>query len=347
MVLLGFLALAVAALLWAGLGPGAMVLSSLLALMPLAGILLVVRFIDRWEPEPRSLMVLALFWGAAVSVAIALFVDLVIQVATGGSTSEARQVMSVVVQAPIVEEIAKGFGLLVVLWVGRRAYDGPVDGVVYGALVGAGFAFTENVLYFADALHAGGAQAATVTFFLRAVMSPFAHVMFTVVIGYAVGKAVQSGASGGGVWWAWVRGLIVAIALHALWNGSSIFGDFFVLYLSVQVPLFIACVWFVFSLRKAEGRLTHERLSEYAAAGWFSAAEVDMLATSEGRAGALAWAATLPGGRTSQMRQFIAETAQLAAARQRTLTGRDPKSPMDEHLLLERATRTRALLLAP
>ena len=53
------------------------------------------------------------------------------------------------VQAPIVEEVGKGLGLLLLFVTARRAFDGPVDGVVYGALIGAGFALTENIQYFA------------------------------------------------------------------------------------------------------------------------------------------------------------------------------------------------------
>src|SRR5512141_2988371 len=39
------------------------------SLLPLAAVLLAVRVIDRWEPEPRRLLVFAFVWGAAVSIA--------------------------------------------------------------------------------------------------------------------------------------------------------------------------------------------------------------------------------------------------------------------------------------
>ena len=65
------------------IGPGASFLGMLLALIPLAGVLLALRLVDRWEPEPRGLVLLALGWGAIVSVAIALGVDLLIVLALG------------------------------------------------------------------------------------------------------------------------------------------------------------------------------------------------------------------------------------------------------------------------
>ncbi|MBF9335877.1 PrsW family intramembrane metalloprotease [Microbacterium lacticum] len=132
-----------------------------LALIPLTVVLLAVRAADRWEPEPASLVVFALAWGA-------------------------------VVQAPLVEEFAKGLGVFVVFVFGRRAFDGPVDGVVCGALVGAGFAFTENILYFATSLIEGGLSETAFTFVLRGILSPFAHVMFTAVTGYAIGRAARA-----------------------------------------------------------------------------------------------------------------------------------------------------------
>src|SRR5690242_14386867 len=54
------------------LGTGASLLGAILALIPLAGVLLAIRLIDRWEPEPRGLVVFALGWGAIAAVAIAL-----------------------------------------------------------------------------------------------------------------------------------------------------------------------------------------------------------------------------------------------------------------------------------
>lgn len=339
------LLVALAAYLLTFLGAVASGVGMVLALLPLAGVLLAIRLVDRWEPEPRSLVVFAIAWGAVASVAIALLVDLALALLLGDDGSPAREAFSTVVQAPLVEEIAKGLGVLIIFAVGRRAFDGPVDGVVYGALVGAGFAFTENILYFATSLIEGGVGETTVTFFLRGILSPFAHVMFTAVTGYVLGRAARAGRTAGSSLGPWALGLLGATALHALWNGSALFADFFALYTTLQVPLFIAFIIGVVLLRREEARLTRTRLGEYASVGWFSAAEVDMLATSPGRRRAVAWARTLPGDRSRTMRAFIAEATALAAARQRALSGRDPGAADEERLFLARATATRDQLL--
>lgn len=337
--------LGLAAYLVSFLGVAASIVGAVLAVVPLLGVLWVVRIVDRWEPEPPRLLWLALGWGAVASVVFALGADLVLSIALGPPRDAVSSAMASVVQAPLVEEIAKGLGILLVLRLGRRFFDGPVDGVVYGAMIGAGFAFTENILYFADSLISGGVAQVTVTFVLRGILSPFAHVMFTAATGFAVGLAVRRGARGGAVFGPWAGGLAAAILLHALWNGSAVFTDFFGLYVTLQVPLFVGFVLGVILLRREESRLTRERLGDYAAAGWFTPVEVDLLATGGGRRRAIAWARTLPGDRTETMRAFIAEATRLAAARQRALTGRDDHALSDERAHLVRATRLRQTLL--
>ena len=58
--------------------------------------------------------------------------------------------------APIVEEAVKGAFLVGLLIFRRREFDGIVDGIVYAGLVAAGFAFTENILYFGRAFTEDG-----------------------------------------------------------------------------------------------------------------------------------------------------------------------------------------------
>ncbi|MFG6474828.1 PrsW family intramembrane metalloprotease [Microbacterium sp. P06] len=325
------------------LGPVASVVGMVLALVPLAVVWFVVRLIDRWEPEPRGIVIFAVAWGAVASVAIALGVDLVLTLAVG----PLPDFFSAVIQAPVVEEVAKGLGVFLIYLAARRAFDGPVDGIVYGALVGAGFAFTENIQYFAISLIEGGVAQTSATFFLRAILSPFAHVMFTALTGFAFGLAARRSLPAGKALGYGVVGLLGAIFLHALWNGSALLADFFGLYATVQVPLFGLFILGVVLLRREESRLTRVRLGEYAAAGWFTAQEVDMLATGAGRRAALRWARTLNGDRTPVMRRFIADATALAAARQRSLSGRDPQAVAAERELLGRATAARSSLFAP
>ncbi|WP_345802081.1 PrsW family intramembrane metalloprotease [Microbacterium sp. AZCO] len=328
------------------IGTGASLLGAILALIPLAGVLFAIRIVDKWEPEPRGLVAFAIAWGAIGAVAIALGVDLLLSLVLGPRDTEAAEILQTVVQAPIVEEFAKGLGILILYATARRAFDGPVDGIVYGALIGAGFAFTENIQYFAISYIEGGVGQASVTFFVRGIMSPFAHVMFTSVTGFAVGLAARRGATTRQAIGPWLLGLVGAIALHSFWNATAVFTDFFSVYLVLQVPLFVLFIIGVLALRREETRLTRKRLGEYAAAGWFTPQEVDMLATPAGRKAGLAWARTLRGDRTPIMKSFISDATALAMARQRTVTGRDPNAVNDERALLTRMAAARAALLS-
>ncbi|SIR67653.1 PrsW family intramembrane metalloprotease [Microbacterium sp. RURRCA19A] len=325
------------------LGPAASIVGMILAVVPFVIVWFAVRLIDRWEPEPRRLLAFAVAWGAIASVAIALGVDALLAFLTGGW----GDAFSSVVQAPIVEEVAKGLGLLLLYVGARRSFDGPVDGIVYGALIGAGFAFTENVQYFAVSFIEGGAVQVSGVFFLRAVLSPFAHVMFTSLTGFAFGLAARRSLGTGAALRYALPGLVGAIVLHALWNGSATFFNFFELYATLQVPLFALFVLGILALRREEARLTRARLGEYAAAGWFTAQEVDMLATGAGRRSSVAWARGLPGDRSAVMKSFIRDATALAAARQRALSGRDATAAAQERALLQRTTAARAALLAP
>ncbi|KRA22408.1 hypothetical protein ASD65_18215 [Microbacterium sp. Root61] len=328
------------------IGPAASIIGMILALIPLAVVLIAVRLVDKWEPEPRSLVIMAVAWGAIVAVGLTLGVDMLLSLVWGANDSVAGEAFASVIQAPIVEELAKGLGVFVIFASARRAFDGPIDGVVYGALVGAGFAFTENIQYFAVSLIEGGVEQTTVTFFVRGILSPFAHVMFTSVTGFALGLAARRGLAPRNAVGYWIVGMLGAMLLHALWNASAVFFDFFALYVTLQIPLFILFILGVIALRREEARLTRVRLADYAAAGWFTVQEVEMLATGQGRRAAMAWARSLPGDRRAVMKGFIADATGLAAARQRSLSGRDPAAAEDEAVLLTRTAAARAVLFA-
>ncbi|GAA2222731.1 PrsW family intramembrane metalloprotease [Herbiconiux moechotypicola] len=351
LIVLGFVFLAVLAYLVLGLGPVATVICAVVALVPLAVVITAITLIDRWEPEPRPALWFAFLWGAAASVAIALIVDVGVQVlvyAASDGMATTSELWSSVIQAPVVEEGAKAAGVLILLLFFRKQFDGPVDGLVYGATVAAGFAFTENILYFGQALLESGGIGLGFTFVLRGIMSPFAHVMFTACTGVALGFAVRrkNWAAGVGIF---VLGLLLAIGLHALWNGSTFLVEgldgFFLLYFVVQVPLFALAIVFVVLLRKSEAKLTRARLGEYAAAGWFSEPEVEMLSTGAGRRQAARWARTLPPPGPTAMRAFTRTATRLAFARQRILTGRSAiGARRDEGQLLEALLAERSAL---
>ena len=225
-------------------GSGTVLWLGALAMVPLALCLLGLRWVDRWDPEPRALLALGLLWGAGASVAGALLVgDVFTELFFDPAGALDMDLFGAVVQAPIVEELAKGAGVLLIFWINRAHFDGPMDGIVYGGMVGAGFAFTENILYFGSS-HADPAAPGELVavFVLRGLFSPFAHVHVHRLDGFragAVRRARQRGAAGRCIC---LLGLVPAMAGHFLWNGGVgiFFDDFLSFYFLLQVPLFVA-----------------------------------------------------------------------------------------------------------
>src|SRR5690606_22600927 len=161
---------------------------------------------------------------------------------------------------PLLEEACKMVGVLVIILIARHTIDGPIDGLVYGALIGAGFAFTENIQYFFVYGASQGFDATVTIFFMRGILSPFAHAMFTGIFGLLVGLA--RGGRRNLVLFA-LLGYVAGVAMHALWNGSS-YVNFLMLYLLLQVPQFILFIVAIVLLRKEAATITHQRLSDYA-----------------------------------------------------------------------------------
>ena len=351
LAIVGFAVVSIALLividyLYRVLGSTALTIAVGLAAIPLVIVLLGIRWIDRWEPEPRGALLFAFLWGATASIVIALIFSGISQsyrAAMGIQTSASSEFFETVVQAPIVEETAKGIGILLLFWVMRRSFDGPLDGLVYGATIAIGFAFTENLQYFGLALRGESGVGIASVFLLRAVLSPFAHVMFTACTGLMLGVAARRTNGLAGIGYL-ILGLVPAVFLHAFWNSAGFWADnWFEYYVVVQVPLFIVALLGVVWLRRHEQRLTRDRLMEYAAAGWFTPSEVNQLSTGTGRRQATSWAAR--NGLKRPYLRFVQDATHLAFTRERLLKGKHQiGSQRYEAELLDSLGRDRAAL---
>ncbi|ASK66879.1 PrsW family intramembrane metalloprotease [Brachybacterium avium] len=341
------------------LGFGTSLVAFTAALVPVAMIFAAVWWLDRYTPQPRMSLIYAFAWGAIGSVLLALFVGTFFDawISPAEETQLVDSFLGAVVQAPVIEETMKSAGLIGLLVWGRRYISGPLDGVVYAALIAGGFAFTENILYFSQSFHqaqaAGEIAVFWQTFFLRGILSPFAHVSFTALCGLGLGIAAERrslmlyfGLGTGG--------LSLGMVLHALWNGSTFFlpvdpeaplVGFLRYYASVQVPIFLLLVAIVLFLRLREKRILRRQLSEYGRAGWFSPDEVELLVSMRRRRRAEAWAARHGAVARIGMRHLISAAIALGMERHSVLFGRTTaKSRARERELLEEITADRRLL---
>jgi protease PrsW len=323
-----------------------------LALLPLPVVIGAFRWLDRYEPEPRGLLLFAFFWGATVAALAAAALNTASLVAIARTGGAGGMDTTAVLVAPWVEEGAKGAAVLLVLLFRRREFDGIVDGIVLAGLTGVGFAFTENVLYFGRAFLSGQEQSLTTGFFavgftfvLRGVLSPFAHPLFTSMTGIGLGIAARTPNRSVRVL-APLAGYLLAVVLHGAWNLSSLSGltGFFTGYVLIMVPAFAVTVAVATWSRRREGATVAARLPAYVEAGWLDPAEVPMLASLGRRRQAVDWAEGTYGGSSARaLREFQHAATELAFLRDRLERGLDvPDFPSRERELLAAVARTRA-----
>jgi RsiW-degrading membrane proteinase PrsW (M82 family) len=348
-----FVGAAVIAFVFAASGqPQAIAVGLMLALLPVGPLVACYLWLDRYEPEPVRLLLTAFLWGALVATAAALLVQTAEQAVNGSS-----DVWSAVVMAPVTEEAGKGIFVLLLLWARRHVIDGVLDGLVYAGLVGVGFAFTENILYFAGAytggpdLGSGGIGSATSLFVLRGIFSPFAHPLFTSAIGIGVGLMVSARSRGMRVV-APLIGYAVAVLLHAAWNGSAFLydGRFFLLtYVVAMVPGFLALVGLAVWFRVREGAMLTRSLHDLARRGYLPPSEVPWLVRLPARRTARRHAA-LRGGPPAEalMREYQQQAIELAALHNRVMRGTAPSDHVFRGAhMVQRLAALRAHLMLP
>ena len=341
------------------IGFGTVLVSTAAALVPFSIVMMAIWWLDRFSPQPKATLLYAFAWGAIGSVVLTLIFGTAVLILLTFQTQDATsgKFLAIAFQAPLVEEITKALGLIVLLLFGRRYISNPIDGAIYAMLIAAGFAFTENITYFARSLHEaqilGNSSTFWQTFLLRGIVSPFAHASFTSFVGIGLGIAAER--RNLGLYLALgFGGLSIAMVLHALWNGGSMWvalngdgslSELLIWYLIIEVPIFLIWASMLIWLRIREGKVIRRRLNEYVNAGWFSLEEVEMLTRIKKRKAALKWAASFGAVNMWAMRDFQRCAIALAINRQSSLNGKPlAKLKAREAKLLRELTHHRSVV---
>ncbi|SDR79898.1 PrsW family intramembrane metalloprotease [Winogradskyella sediminis] len=154
----------------------------LLAIAPICAILLYIYIQDKYEKEPRGLLIINFLLGAIVSIIIVLILYLF----TGKfiPLTDEFSVMQQFIQAFIVVALSEEFSKYIIVKYfaqPKKAFNEPYDGIIYAVMVSMGFACTENIMYVIQ----GGYETAI----LRAFTAVPAHATFGILMGYFMGKA--------------------------------------------------------------------------------------------------------------------------------------------------------------
>lgn len=290
------------------------------AVAAIVGILLLV-WLDRWEPEPPHLLIAAFFWGGGVSL-LMVFVASPLLELIGGDSDFFRAVIS----APLVEESAKGLFLVLVLAASRRGraeFNSFTDALVYAGFVGIGFTFIEDLGYIGTQETVG--DALTVAIF-RIIFGAWLHSIFTAMT--AIGLWLGVNSRGAMRFLFPVLGWCVAVLLHALHNGSSFLGvGYFVVVLLIFLPATIAIIVFAVRSHRQEGQILRGQLPVMVHNGWVTPEEAAWLSNLRSRKQALAYAKTQGRGERQRVSAFRDHVTELAFVRHRLDRLGPPYSP--------------------
>ncbi|HEY1178184.1 MAG TPA: PrsW family glutamic-type intramembrane protease, partial [Phytomonospora sp.] len=238
---------------------------------------IVLRRLDYLEREPPALVAIAFAWGGVVAYMGAVYggrathgmLAKLISPAFAGEWSAA-------IGPPVVEEILKALGIVLVVLIAREQVNSTVDGFVYGAFVGLGFQVMEDFGYAvtATAWDRGGDAVGPVvsTFVVRGFLSGlWSHTVFTALAGGGIAYATVNrnkpmarrlGVAAGAVG--------IAILAHALWNSPLLRDGFGFGGIGIVAALFIKglpvflLVWYLFSRAyRTEASFYGEQLMQY------------------------------------------------------------------------------------
>ncbi|MCL1922755.1 MAG: PrsW family intramembrane metalloprotease [Propionibacteriaceae bacterium] len=236
--------------------------------------------VDRFKPQRLWMWFLAVLWGGSVATCASMFLNTWLgeQMAVIDDMAGLLAAREAVFVAPFVEEGFKACIIFLIVIVDRNRFTSRVSGAVIGGLAAAGFAFTENILYYARVIvfvsyNAGAGEAQErldYIVYLRGVLTAFGHPLFTIMTGIGIGFAVTARSKSVRVL-APVAGYLMAALLHMFFNfQASILPEeqLFPLVLMIAWPvvIMVAVRLVVSSIR--QGRVISARLDDYASVGW-------------------------------------------------------------------------------
>lgn len=202
--------------------------SALASALPVLLFVGIIYWADHYEKEPLWLLSAAFLWGAIPAALLAMFFNGIFSLPFYLLFPEWwAELASSGFIAPVVEEIAKGIALFLIIFVQRNELDSPLDGIVYGATVGMGFAMVENYLYYVSYFKYFGVEGWNNLVLFRGLVFGLNHALYTAMTG--LGIAISRSSKNGVVrLFAPFMGLALAMTLHATHNlamsgGNNVF----------------------------------------------------------------------------------------------------------------------------
>jgi RsiW-degrading membrane proteinase PrsW (M82 family) len=289
---------------------GAILQGAVFAFIPLCVYLAVPAVLDRYDPEPWWCLAMAFLWGAVVATGFSGFINTGVHVAVASVAGKgAGEFVATVISAPLCEELFKGLAIFGAFFFLRREFDGVVDGIIYATFCALGFAAVENISYYARAEMHG--QVMT-TFFVRGILAPWGHPLYTSMTGIGFGISRES-TNTAVRWLAPLGGYAVGVTLHAIWNFvPTVLGKAFWYLIPLWLIFVMAFFGIVVALVIRKGRTIRQYLKDEVLLGNLSQEEVNLITSPVGRLTCtFSW-------RGATGRKFIAAGARLALSKWHT-----------------------------
>ena len=236
--------------------------------------------VDRYKPQRLLVWFLALTWGGSVAIMGSYYINTWVgeQMAVIDEMSGTSAIRLAVFVAPFVEEATKASVIFLIVLIDRNRFTSRASGAVIGGLAGAGFAFFENIIYYARVIVYGSMTAGTgdvaaaldYLVLMRGVLTCFGHPLFTLMTGVGVAFAVVSRSKIVRVI-APVTGYLMAAFLHMFFNWQvSVIPEeqLLPMIMIIAWPVVIGVAIRVIISSVRQGRVVAARLGDYAAMGW-------------------------------------------------------------------------------
>jgi RsiW-degrading membrane proteinase PrsW (M82 family) len=178
-------------------------------------------WLDGRRPRPWAAFGAAVLWGmVAAAFAAAPLNDLLLDGLARVTDPARARALATTAGAPVVEEVVKGMGPLLLLLLRPDLLRTPRDGMLCGGFVGLGFDVAEGFQYFTVAAVQGGYAGLARGVWVRGILAGLKHAVFTGTTGAGIGWArLASGPR--------ARVLIPLLALaaavlqHVVWNAVA------------------------------------------------------------------------------------------------------------------------------
>ncbi|MEJ2757722.1 MAG: PrsW family intramembrane metalloprotease, partial [Anaerolineales bacterium] len=145
--------------------------------------IILIYYFDRYEKEPLKLVFTAILWGAIPSILVVILVQIFFSLPPDFINPAILDAVQTGLIAPLTEEAIKGAILIFIAVRYRKEVNDVLDGIIYGAIVGIGFAISGNTIGFIGSFLVSGFQGLGIIIFMEGFLSGLNQALYSAIFG--------------------------------------------------------------------------------------------------------------------------------------------------------------------